>query len=168
MIQILSATISDIPAIQAVAARAWPHTFKDILSDSQIAYMMQLMYSSESLKKQMEEDNHRFYLAKKEDKIVGYISIEHNYGNSRKTKIHKVYLLPEEQHKGIGKLLFSLAEEKAKAANDTAIFLNVNKNNVIAVAFYNRVGYSLIREEVIDIGNGFVMDDFVFEKKLMC
>ena len=166
MIQILPATISEIPAIQAVASCAWSHTFKNILSDSQIAYMMQLMYSDESLKKQMEEENHRYYLAKKENQIVGYMSIEHNYKNSRKMKIHKVYLLPEEQHKGIGKLLFSLAEEKAKAASDTAIFLNVNKNNASAVAFYNRVGYSLIREEVIDIGNGFVMDDFVFEKTI--
>ena len=166
MIQILSANSSDIPAIQAVASRAWAHTFKEILSDSQIAYMMQLMYSDESLKKQMEEDNHRYFLAKKDNKIVGYMSIEHNYGNSRKTKIHKIYLLPEEQHKGIGKLLFSFAEEKANEANDTAIFLNVNKNNAGAIAFYHRVGFSIVREEVIDIGNGFVMDDFVFEKEI--
>ena len=166
MIQFLSANSSDIPVIQAVSARAWPHTFKDILSDSQIAYMMQLMYSDESLKKQMEEDNHRYYLAKKDNKIVGYMSIEHNYGNSRKTKIHKIYLLPEEQHKGIGKLFFSFAEEKANEANDTAIFLNVNKNNAGAIAFYHRVRFSIVREEVIDIGNGFVMDDFVFEKTI--
>ena len=167
MIQILSANSSDIPAIQAVASRAWAHTFKEILSNSQIAYMMQLMYSDESLRKQIEEDNHRFYLAKKENKIVGYMSIEHNCKNTGKTKIHKIYLLPEEQHKGIGKLFFSFAEEKAKEANDTAIFLNVNKNNANAVAFYNRVGYSIIREEVIDIRNGFVMDDFVFEKRII-
>ena len=166
MIDIYSATISDIPAIQAVASRAWAHTFKDILSDSQIAYMMQLMYSDESLRKQMEEENHRYYLAKKQGNVVGYMSIEHNCKNTAKTKIHKVYLLPEEQHKGIGKLLFSVAEEKAKAANDTAIFLNVNKDNAGAIAFYRKTGYTQIREEIIDIGNGFVMDDFVFEKMI--
>ena len=167
MIQIIPATILDAPIIQAVSAQAWPHTFKKILSESQIAYMMQLMYSDESLKKQIEEENHRYFLAKKENRIVGYMSIEHNYENKAKTKIHKIYLLPEEQGKGIGKLLFSVAEKKAKAANDTAIFLNVNKNNVSAIAFYQKTGYLQIREEVIDIGNGFVMDDFVFEKKIV-
>jgi ribosomal protein S18 acetylase RimI-like enzyme len=164
MLHIISANISDIPAIQAVASRAWAHTFRDILSDSQIAYMMQLMYSDESLHRQMAEENHRYFLAKSQDNALGYMSIEHNCEGTGKTKIHKAYILPEEQQKGIGKRLFSLAEAKAREVGDTAIYLNVNKFNANAIAFYHRTGYSLIREEVIDIGDGFVMDDFVFEK----
>ena len=166
MIEIFPATIADIPIIQTIASRAWPHTFKDILSDSQITYMMQLMYSDESLQKQIEDDNHRYFLAKQHGHPVGYISIEHNCNNSGKTKVHKVYLLPEKQQQGIGSLLFAVAESKAKEANDTAIFLNVNKENTNAIAFYLRVGYLQARAEMIDIGNGFVMDDFVFEKRI--
>jgi len=166
MTEISLATIADISAIQTVASHAWPHTFQDILSDSQIAYMMQLMYSDESLRKQMEDDNHRYFLAKQHNRVVGYISIEHNCNNSGKTKVHKAYLLPEKQQQGIGALLFAVAESKAKEANDTAVFLNVNKDNANAINFYLRGGYSQVRTEVIDIGNGFVMDDFVFEKRI--
>ena len=164
MYNIVSATLSDIPAIQAVASCAWVHTFRDILSDSQTAYMMQLMYSNESLLEQMQEKNHRYFLAKKQEKTVGYMSIEHNCENTGKTKIHKAYILPEEQQKGIGKLFFSVAEAEAEEIGDSVIYLNVNKNNTNAIAFYHRVGFLLVKEEVIDIGNGFVMDDFVFEK----
>ncbi|MDR0333364.1 MAG: GNAT family N-acetyltransferase [Dysgonamonadaceae bacterium] len=167
MLNIISANISDIPTIQSVASCAWVHTFKVILSDSQITYMMQLMYSYESLCEQIEIQHHRYFLAKWQDTVVGYMSIEHNCENSGNTKIHKAYILPEKQQKGIGKLLFSVAEAKAKEAGDTAIYLNVNKNNTNAIAFYNRIGFSIIREEVIDIGNGFVMDDFVFEKTIL-
>jgi ribosomal protein S18 acetylase RimI-like enzyme len=166
MLNIIPANISDISAIQSVASRAWVHTFRDILSDSQIAYMMQLMYSYESLCEQIEKKKHHYFLAKWQDTVVGYMSIEHNCENLGKTKIHKAYLLPSAQQKGIGRFLFSVAEAKAKEAGDTAIYLNVNKNNANAIVFYNRIDFSLIREEVIDIGNGFVMDDFVFEKIL--
>jgi ribosomal protein S18 acetylase RimI-like enzyme len=43
--------------------------------------------------------------------------------------------------------------------------LNVNKRN-IAIRFYESIGFAITNEEVIDIGNGFVMDDFVMEKTI--
>jgi ribosomal protein S18 acetylase RimI-like enzyme len=40
------------------------------------------------------------------------------------------------------------------------IILNVNRFNP-AVSFYEKYGFRTVKEEVIDIGQGFVMDDFV-------
>jgi|AGTN01.2.fsa_nt_gi Acetyltransferases len=166
MIKIVPATTHNTQDIQEVSALAWPYAFKDILSASQIAYMMEWMYSDESLREQMEKKNHRYFLAKSEDEYVGYLSIEHNCENRRKTKIHKIYILPDKQKKGIGRLFLDVALEKAREAGDEAIYLNVNKYNENAIAFYKRTGFVLAGEEVIDIGNGFVMDDFVFEKSV--
>jgi ribosomal protein S18 acetylase RimI-like enzyme len=45
------------------------------------------------------------------------------------------------------------------------LFLNVNKYNS-AIQFYHKIGFEIAKEEVIDIGNGFVMDDYVMEKQL--
>ena len=50
----------------------------------------------------------------------------------------------------------------AKSNNQKGIYLNVNKYN-IAKFFYEKVGFNIVKEEVIDIGNGFVMDDYVME-----
>ena len=166
MIQIVPATTSHIKAIQEVSALAWPEAFKEILSASQIAYMMEWMYSEASLREQMEEKNNHYFLVTADDQNVGYMSIEHNCENKEKTKIHKLYILPGEQKKGIGRLLMDVARTRALETGDSAIYLNVNKYNRNAIAFYQRTGFFLAKEEVIDIGNGFIMDDFVFEKTI--
>ena len=82
-----------------------------------------------------------------------------------KTKIHKIYVLPETQGLGLGKLLFEKVREEAIKANQEAIFLNVNKYNN-AQHFYTKLNFEIVKEEVIDIGRGYVMDDYVMEVKL--
>jgi ribosomal protein S18 acetylase RimI-like enzyme len=71
-------------------------------------------------------------------------------------------VLPETQGTGVGKLLFNLVVEKAKESNQKAVFLNVNKYNK-AKDFYIKLGFTITKEEVIDIGNNYIMDDFVME-----
>ena len=166
MIEIILADKNNIKDIQTVSNVAWPNTFKEILSPHQIKYMMNWMYSDESLQEQMYVKNHRYFLAKENDTFLGYMSIEHNCENSGKTKIHKIYILPDQQKKGIGKLLLERAIAETKKQNDSAIYLNVNKYNENAIGFYKKNGFFLAKEEVIDIGNGFIMDDYVFEKSV--
>ncbi len=163
MIEIIRANKTNIKDIQAVANVAWPHAFNYILSPEQIKYMMDWMYSTQSLQEQMDVKNHRYFLAKQYDRFSGYMSIEHNCENTGKTKIHKIYILPDFQKKGIGKQLLDRAISEAKLRNDRAVYLNVNKYNANAIGFYEKNGFFLAKEEVIDIGNGFVMDDYVFE-----
>lgn len=164
-LQLLEATEDNILDIQKVSNVAWPHTFAQILSEDQIHYMMSWMYSVESLKSQFHE-RHRFFLAKYNHEIVGYMSIEHNSVGAQRTKIHKAYILPSFQGLGIGHTFFDKASAEAILKGDSAIYLNVNKQNVNAIAFYQKYGMCKILSEINDIGRGFVMDDFVFEKKL--
>ncbi|MDO5523508.1 MAG: GNAT family N-acetyltransferase [Bacteroidia bacterium] len=166
MIEIIRAAKNNIRDIQAVSDVAWPHAFKDILSPSQIKYMMNWMYSDESLREQMDVKNHHYFLAKENDEFLGYMSVQHNCENTGKTKIHKIYILPDRQKKGIGKLLLCEAINEAKRHDSQAIYLNVNKYNETAIRFYEKNGFFLAKEEVIDIGNGFIMDDYVFEKTI--
>lgn len=166
MIKIRKATAKDIPDIQAVANEAWPQAFAQILAPQQIQYMMEMMYSHDALWEQIVTKGHMFYIASKDDTPIGYISIEHNCDNSGKTKIHKAYIIPECRRMGLGRMMFDKAIEEARGVKSSAVFLNVNKHNNSAIAFYNRSGFDLVKEEVIDIDNGFVMDDYVFEKRL--
>ncbi|MDR1783997.1 MAG: GNAT family N-acetyltransferase [Dysgonamonadaceae bacterium] len=166
MIEIIPASEQNIPDIRQISASAWPDAFREILSPQQIEYMMEMMYSDAALREQMNVKNHRFVLAKDADEYVGYMSYELHYKKSGKTKIHKIYLLPDRKKKGIGRQLVEYASQKAQENDDTAIFLNVNKYNRKAIDFYYRTGFQLVKDEVIPIGDGFVMDDFVFEKKI--
>ena len=108
------------------------------------------------------DKGHVFYLAKDEkENYVGFLSFEINSA-PHKTKIHKIYVLPETQGTGLGRQFFELVKQKAKENNQKAIFLNVNKYNS-ALHFYTKLGFSIVNDEVIDIGEGYVMDDYVME-----
>ena len=144
-----------------LAYKIWPIAYKEILSTEQLQYMLREFYSQEALEKQFQNGQH-FLLLKDDEKEVGFLSYELNCYDTQKLKIHKIYVLPSEQGRGLGKLLIDKAIEIATSNNQKALFLNVNKHNK-AQFFYEKLGFAIIKEEVIEIGSGFVMDDYVME-----
>ena len=147
--------------VAELAYEIWPTAYKEILSPEQLQYMLAQFYSIEALEAQFQSGQH-FLLLKDAERAVGFLSYELNCYNSQKLKIHKIYVLPTEQGKGLGKLLIDKAIEIAIAQNQKAIFLNVNKYNK-ARFFYEKLGFTIVKDEVIEIGNGYVMDDYVME-----
>lgn len=160
--QFILANSSHLSIIKDLAYAIWPSAYGEILSQEQLTYMLSMFYSETDLKQQMEDKKHVFYLVKNNaGQYVGFVSYEINC-EPQKTKIHKIYVLPETQGTGVGKNLFNLVVEKAKENNQKAIFLNVNKYNN-AKQFYKKLGFKITKEEVIDIGNNYIMDDYVME-----
>jgi ribosomal protein S18 acetylase RimI-like enzyme len=166
MISIEKINEDHLPEVQKIALKTWPKTFANILSPKQIDYMLDWMYDIEALRTQMNEKRHEFLLGAENGNNLGFASYEINHGGSQKTKIHKIYILPETQGKGVGKKLLLAVSEIALKNRNTHLFLNVNKYNQNAIDFYSHLGFYEAFKEVIDIGNGFVMDDVVMELKL--
>ena len=165
MISLKQASIADLNTIQEIANKTWPITYGEILSKEQLDYMMDLIYSDESLIKQIQKKEQLFYIVNEETSVIAFIAIEHNYKNEAVTRIHKIYILPEAQGKGIGKLLIDAVQKLATENNSTSLSLNVNRFNK-ALAFYQKLGFEIIAEENIEIGNGYLMEDYKMEKKL--
>ena len=165
MLHIRPATESDLPLIQQMAYATWPATYGSILSQTQIEYMLELMYNLAILKQQVEQKCQVFLLVFSDEEALGFVSYQLNYQDSTTTKIHKIYVLPQAQGKGAGKALVDAVETIARQNNNNALILNVNQFNK-AVSFYKRSGFQQVGNEVLDIGNGFVMDDFIMQKNL--
>ncbi|RYC70901.1 MULTISPECIES: GNAT family N-acetyltransferase [Spirosoma] len=167
MITIIPATDEHLPVIRDMAYRTWPGTFGQILTDGQIQYMLEMMYSPMALRAQVHEQKHVFLLAQEadQDTFLGYVSYELTYRHQPVTKIHKLYIVPESQGKGVGNALVGAVADAARQAGDEALSLNVNRFNK-AVGFYERLGFAVAGSETIDIGNGFIMDDLIMKKPL--
>jgi len=160
-----TATLTDRALIRSISERTWPSTYGHIISQEQIDFMLDWMYSDESLEKQM-DSGCVFYIAsiKKENEQwddVGFCSVGPEETESSKShKLNKLYVLPAAQGTGTGKALLVKAIEFAKAAGSSSIFLQVNKHND-AYSFYLKQGFIKEAEFKFDIGNGFYMDDYV-------
>jgi ribosomal protein S18 acetylase RimI-like enzyme len=163
--QIIEAEEKHFPIIQQIAQATWPVTFGNILSPTQIAYMLEMMYSTSALVNQTTVKKHVFLLAEENGAHLGYLSYELNYKGLSKTKIHKIYIHPSAQGKGIGKLLIKKAEDIARENQNAILSLNVNRDNK-AVKFYEGQGFAITGKEDIDIGEGFLMEDYIMDKVL--
>ncbi|NDW09378.1 GNAT family N-acetyltransferase [Dysgonomonas sp. 520] len=164
MIDLIIGKTEHIPIIQDIANKTWHITYGNILTKEQSEYMLDMMYSDKSLLEQMQNGQH-FFLAKSPytGNIMGFVSYEFNYKGQNKTKLHKLYVLPESQGSGLGKILINAVVEKAREHNSSAVSLNMNRNNK-ALDFYKRMGFEIAGEEDINIGNGYLMEDYIFEK----
>ncbi|UUF12741.1 MULTISPECIES: GNAT family N-acetyltransferase [Flavobacterium] len=165
MITISEAGLNDIKTIQEITNITWPITYGEILTKEQLDYMLDLFYSEEALAKQIENKEQLFYLISDSDSTIGFIGIEHNYNNEALTKIHKIYLLPETQGKGYGKIVFESIEKLALENNSAALLLNVNRFNT-ALNFYKKLGFEVKETVDIEIGNGYLMEDYVMGKEI--
>ena len=185
-IQITRAGLNDRDFIRSVSERTWPSTYGHIISQEQIDFMLDWMYSDDSLATQM-NTGCEFYIASIKDsnfdnvrnvhngewEDIGFCSVspddekaEESNNSAEKVegskahKLNKLYILPEAQGTGAGKALLNKCIEVAKAAGSSSLFLQVNKLNT-AYTFYLKKGFIKEREFKFDIGNGFYMDDYV-------
>lgn len=166
MINLRLATPSDLEDIRIIALATWPVTYGTILSREQMDYMLNLFYSPSSLSRQMNENGHTFILAQPPGKAsVGFASFAPHKDDSTIFHLHKFYLLPEWQKKGIGQALMTRVTEMVLAAGGKTLQLNVNRHNP-AYHIYLHLGFSVLREEDIDIGQGYYMNDYVMSRKL--
>ena len=165
LVHLRPASPADFPVIRDLAHRTWPVTFAGILAREQMAYMLEMMYSDAALREQTTERGHRFLLATDDDgAALGYASYEPHYRPGT-TKLHKLYVLPEEQGRGIGRALVTAVEAAAREAGDAVLRLDVNRDNA-ATGFYKHAGFTKVGAAVTDIGGGYVMDDLVYERAL--
>jgi RsiW-degrading membrane proteinase PrsW (M82 family)/ribosomal protein S18 acetylase RimI-like enzyme len=151
----------DIPLIRDLTDQIWPQTYSSILSSEQIAYMMNMMYSEKSLTEQMEQ-GHEFVIIYDGVQAIGFASI--GMMEPSVYKLHKLYVLTSYQGKGTGRFAIQELVKAIKRKGGSSLLLNVNRQND-AKNFYEKIGFAVIREEDIDIGGGYFMNDYVMELK---
>ncbi|WP_018479741.1 GNAT family N-acetyltransferase [Pontibacter roseus] len=160
---IREATYADIATIHRLASAIWEPTYSPILTQEQIAYMFQIIYTTEALQQQMEEGQ-TFLLLYSDSEPLGFAAYSLKDGQEQVYKLNKIYLLPARQGEGLGKRLLEAVEERVAALGALFLDLNVNRHNK-AKAFYERCGYQVHQEEDIAIGP-YWMNDYVMRKKL--
>jgi diamine N-acetyltransferase len=161
---IREAGLADIAVIRELAFAIWPEVYATILSQEQLDYMLELIYSEASITRQMQEEGHHYLLMEDNGTACGFA----DYGATGKAgeyKLHKLYVQVREQGRGLGKQLLEAVEVRVKARGGTQLILNVNRNNR-AKSFYERMNFTILETVDIAIGQGYFMNDYIMGKAM--
>ncbi len=156
IIRLLPAQEKDIPLISELASLIWWQHYPSIISNEQISFMLDKMYNTESLKQQMQTKNHQFYFVSNANDTLGFLSVnEEEKGN---WFLNKFYIDQTKASKGLGSVAFN---QLLELINPQTMRLTVNRQNYKSINFYFKNKFVIEKVADFDIGNGFVMDDFV-------
>lgn len=163
--KIIRVTEEHLPAMAELAGVIWRACYPDIISQAQIEYMLARMYALNILREEIRSQGICYHLLLVDGKPAGFAS----YGPTSEPgvmKLHKLYLLPALHGHGLGSRLLQHCEREARTGGAHRLTLSVNKHNTQAIAVYRRNGFVIAESVVTDIGDGFVMDDYVMAKGL--
>lgn len=158
-------TAADFSPLAELAGEIWHQHFISMISREQIEYMLAGRYVPEKLSAYLDASDRWFGLLRLDGKLVGYCSHALT-ATPGEMKLEQLYLLAETRGRGLGAYMLDAVERAARQRGCHTLVLTVNKHNVGAIAVYKQRGFTLREQAVFDIGNGFVMDDDVMEKRL--
>ena len=162
-VEIRSVTPPEVPAIAALAREIWQATYPGIITQEQIDFMLEQRYGHERLYDDLEDLHKWLDQAFIDGRRIGFAFSEIYKGEF---KLDKLYIHPDVQRQGVGGQLIANVAERAKREGYPCVILQVNKRNVNAIDSYKKYGFVVREATVDDIGHGYVMDDYVMEKKL--
>ena len=158
----IAQTKQDCERIAQLAEEIWGEHYHDILSAEQSTYMLQKYQSAPAVYDAICTD-HTYFMAYDGDQAIGYVGIQYEEDS---VFLSKFYILRAYRGQGVGKELFRHVLEKSEESNAAYIWLTVNRQNVHSVEVYRKLGFTIDREEVDDIGDGFVKDDYIMKYQL--
>ncbi|MBP7173928.1 MAG: GNAT family N-acetyltransferase [Cloacibacterium sp.] len=159
--EILKATEDQTGIIRDLATQSWNVHYHNIISQQQIDYMLEMMYADSVLKAHWKQPHYHYYLFRDYCEYLGFMGFEFDY-EAYTTKLHRIYFLPHAMGKGFGREAVDFLTEEVKKIGNRRIILTVNKNNS-SKKFYEKCGFKVYDEGIFDIGNGYVMDDYLME-----
>jgi ribosomal protein S18 acetylase RimI-like enzyme len=163
---IRAATFADVRELRTLAENIWMRHYPGIITQQQIDYMLAQRYSESALREQIEgDDSWLDLLMLGGGQISGFANYQRTV-RADEMKLDKLYLNQDYQGRGWGRLMIEHVCAAATKLDMKTLVLSVAKRNTSSIAVYERNGF-VVREEVrIDIGGGFVMDDYVMARAL--
>ncbi len=156
-------TSDEAADVESMARRIWPEAYKRIISPEQIEYMLGWMYSPRTIAEEILERGIHYHWIVSGNDTVGFLAVGPVLPE-KSAVLHKCYLLNEKHGRGLGtqalrSILALLAE-----AGVPELELRVNRHNSAAISFYEKNDFRIVGEDVAEIGNGYVMDDFIMRR----
>ncbi len=154
---------AQVDALAALAEDIWREHFPPIIGDAQVTYMLDRFQSAPAISRQLSHEGYRYYFLEADGQVVGYTGVRPD-GDS--LFLSKLYIQKPARGNGYASAAVRTMVDWCREKGWRKIWLTVNRHNDTTIAIYRKLGFVTVREEAADIGNGFVMDDYIMEKPI--
>ena len=153
-------TPAQVENVVQLADIIWTQHYSPIIGQDQVRYMLNNFHSVNTISNEIDDEKNHYYLIFKNEVAVGYIGMKLGIGS---LFLSKLYILARERGSGIGNQSIAFIREFSISNQLEKIILTVNKNNTNSISAYKKIGFKITGEICIDIGAGYVMDDYQME-----
>ncbi|MBA4697946.1 MAG: GNAT family N-acetyltransferase [Ruminococcus sp.] len=152
-------TEQQINEVAHLAEAIWHEHFTPIIGTSQVNYMIDKFQSVPALKLQL-KDGYEYYQIFDSGNFCGYCGV---HPENEKLFLSKLYIKKEFRGRHLASKAFDFLTKLCKERGLVSIWLTCNKENHGSLAVYCHLGFKTVDTQVADIGNGYVMDDYIME-----
>lgn len=156
-------TKQQIQELAGLATEIWHEYFVEIISKEQIDYMVEKFQSYEALSEAIEEENYTYFLGYEQGDLIGFCGVK---PDGDRLFLSKLYLHKDQRGKGLSSTLLKRALAFAEEQEKQAVYLTCNKYNQNSLDIYEAKGFKTIDSVKTDIGNGFIMNDYIMQLNL--
>lgn len=153
---------ADVRRMVKVAETVWREANVVFCTPEQVEYMIERFQSFEAVQGQLLQ-GYRYFVFEEEGDIVAYFGVQ---PQGERLFLSKFYILKEYRGQGIFSAGLDVMKKLCQESEMNAIYLTVNRNNGHAYEVYLKKNFKVIEEAVVDIGCGFVMDDYIMQLDL--
>lgn len=153
-------TDEQIKDLCELAKEIWNEYSICFINQDQIDYMLEKFQSEKTVRGQINFQKYRYYFLENDGENFGYFAVQQK---KEELFLSKLYINKDYRGKGFGRKSFLSVVEVAKELELPKITLTVNKYNFVAICVYEKLGFERVGEVETDIGNGYVMDDYLYE-----
>ena len=135
-------TCHDLPTVQHVLLDTWLDAYGSFIPREDLAGYLHAQYSQAKLEALFADPDVTGLVVETDGVVAGYAKLYHARTEQR-FYLHQLYILPSKQGLGLGHRLMSCAEERARELGFDRIWLGVMVKNAQAVAWYQKMGYTV-------------------------
>lgn len=154
-------TSDQIKNVSDFAMNVWHEYFPGLLSDQQIDYMCNLFNTPKAMQDNIDNHQYQYYSVDEDGLTIGYIALQDHDDD---LFLSKLYLSKQARGKGIASKMMDFVINEAKKRRYAKIRLTCNKYNKHSLDIYDHYGFTIVDSDQTDIGNGYIMDDYILEK----
>ena len=158
-------TPEQVEQLAELAGTIWRAYWPALIGAAQTEYMIEQFQSLSAIRRDMAEHAYEYWFVRAADdgRIVGYTG-GHVEPETHRFFISKIYLLAAERGRHFASAVVSFYEDLCRTRGLRAMYLTVNKGNELGIRAYTGTGFTTIDAVQTDIGEGFIMDDYIMEK----